>query len=132
MHATSQCSMSSSCVSALTLVLFITTGCEAEVTTSSPDYEYDDYNSTLRYSFFSNTSSDDLEKFLKDRKHLLDSQEDQDEDWDQDQYEDQVDVTTATQQERGGVTMRNASTSTFICSGMMMMMMMMVAMETHT
>ncbi|KAM9775919.1 uncharacterized protein ACBT44_001112 isoform 1-T1 [Syngnathus typhle] len=106
--------MSSLCVSALALILFITAGCDAEATTSSPDYEYDD-NSTLRYSFFSNTSSDDLDNFLKDRKHLLDSQEDEDL---EERDEEDVGVTTATWQahtEKGGVSLGNAASSTFIC-----------------
>ncbi|XP_077362366.1 uncharacterized protein LOC144007005 isoform X1 [Festucalex cinctus] len=127
-----------------TLRSFTCVGYDDDLMTSSPDYDYVD-NVTLHYSFFSNTSSEDLDRFLKDGNPLLDSQEDQDRDRDRDQDWDEDEagvVTTATQRERagrGGVTTAgNASSSTFACcSGvtmmmMMMMMMTMVVMETHT
>ncbi|XP_077446968.1 uncharacterized protein LOC144067250 [Stigmatopora argus] len=118
--------MSAFCVSTLTIVVVITAVCQAEVT-SFPEYEYDDLNSTLRYSFFSNTSSEDLDEFLKNRTHLLDSQEDDN--------EDQAWVTTGTPPTRGGgVTDMAVSLNSAPSVIMMMttMMMMVVVMEIHT
>nr|XP_057903247.1 uncharacterized protein si:ch211-191i18.2 [Doryrhamphus excisus] len=106
-------------MSALTLfiiiIIIMAAGSEAEVT-SLPDYDYD-YNSTFGYTFYSNTSSEDLEKFLKNTSDFLDSQED----W-QD-HEEESTVTTATEPYKtlgGGVIIYNAA-SLCVCLDVMLM-----------
>ncbi|XP_054620203.1 uncharacterized protein si:ch211-191i18.2 [Dunckerocampus dactyliophorus] len=100
----------------ITIIIIVAAGSEAEVT-SLPDYDYD-YNATFGYTFYSNTSSEDLEKFLKNTSDFLDSQED----WQED-HEEEASLTTATEPYKtpgGGVVVYNAA-SLCVCQDVMLM-----------
>ncbi|KAG7225225.1 hypothetical protein INR49_014615 [Caranx melampygus] len=76
-------------------VILLLTVCQAQEYdyTPAPDYE-SDYNATFDYSFFSNTSHEDLEKF---REQFLD----QDEGEDTGGRQDEVGATVSTTSTRG-------------------------------
>ncbi|XP_061911024.1 cocaine- and amphetamine-regulated transcript 4 isoform X1 [Entelurus aequoreus] len=98
------------------IIIIMAAGGEVEVT-SSPDYDYD-YNATFGYIFYSNTSSEDLETFLKNTSDYLDSHEDRQD------YEEEVIITTTTKRyntPRGGVIIDNTAPSCVCLDGMLMM-----------
>ncbi|XP_069544477.1 uncharacterized protein [Brachyistius frenatus] len=80
-------------------VVLLTADSQYSDFTPAPDYD-SDYNATFEYSFYSNASSDDLERF---REHFTDQEEEEDTGGQQEQEEETV--TTATTRgttERGG------------------------------
>ncbi|KAM9838721.1 uncharacterized protein ACBR49_017404 [Aulostomus maculatus] len=94
-------------LSGFSLILLLMAGSKAqyyEDATSIPDYD-SDYNATFDYSFYSNTSNDDLEKFLKDSDAFTDPP-------DEEETEEEVHVTMATTPgttERGRVEIKNSA-----------------------
>ncbi|XP_034017153.1 uncharacterized protein si:ch211-191i18.2 [Thalassophryne amazonica] len=95
------------------LILLLTAVSEAEFSdfyedsTSTPDYDSDsDYKPTFDYGFYSNTSSDELEEFLKDKARFLDL----DSSTDREQQEESVTmVTSYGPTEKGSDEMHNAA-----------------------
>ncbi|XP_068188702.1 uncharacterized protein si:ch211-191i18.2 [Antennarius striatus] len=76
--------------------------------TPPPDYDWD-YNATFDYSFFSNASSEDLDKFSE---RFIDKDEEEEEVTGGRRLEEEVAVTTATigtTTEKDGVDLHNAS-----------------------
>ncbi|KAL3043327.1 hypothetical protein OYC64_003237 [Pagothenia borchgrevinki] len=74
---------------------------------AAPDYE--DYNATFEYSFYSNTSIEDLDKFSE---RFIETEDEEGEDTGGQQQEQDVTVTTATTRvttEQGWVKGRNAA-----------------------
>ncbi|XP_054461611.1 uncharacterized protein si:ch211-191i18.2 [Anoplopoma fimbria] len=93
-------------LSAASLILLLTVS-EAQYYDLTPAPDYDDYNATFDYSFYSNASSEDLDKFSE---RFIDEEEV--EDTGEEQEEEEVTVTTATTQgttEQGRVDVRNAA-----------------------
>ncbi|KAI9541833.1 hypothetical protein NQZ68_026294 [Dissostichus eleginoides] len=75
--------------------------------TAAPDYE--DYNATFEYSFYSNTSIEDLDKFSE---RFIETEDEEGEDTGGQQQEQDVTVTTATTRvttEQGWVKGHNAA-----------------------
>ncbi|XP_039978138.1 uncharacterized protein si:ch211-191i18.2 [Xiphias gladius] len=95
-------------LSGASLILLLTAVSQAQDYDFTPAPDYDsDYNATFEYSFYSNGSSEDLEK-LSER--FVDPEEEEEDmgGWE----EEEVTVTTATTQgttERGGVDVHNAT-----------------------
>lgn len=95
-------------LSGASLILLLTAVSEAQYYDFTPAPDYDDYNATFEYSFYSNTSSEDLDKFSN---QFID-QEEEEEDTGGEREEEDVTVTTSTTRvttEWGGVDGRNAA-----------------------
>ncbi|KAK9527069.1 hypothetical protein VZT92_015733 [Zoarces viviparus] len=65
-------SLLSVCLSAASLILLLPVS-EAQYYELTPTTDYDDYNATFEYSFYSNASSEDLDKFSE---RFIDEEED--------------------------------------------------------
>ncbi|KAM6903944.1 uncharacterized protein PEZ65_018721 [Lycodopsis pacificus] len=67
-------SLLSVCLSAASLILLLPVS-EAQYYDVTPAPDYDDYNATFEYSFYSNASSEDLDKFSE---RFIDEEEEED------------------------------------------------------
>ncbi|XP_068589701.1 uncharacterized protein si:ch211-191i18.2 [Cebidichthys violaceus] len=99
-------SLLSVCLSAASLILLLP-GSEAQYYDLTPAPDYDDYNATFEYSFYSNASSEDLDKFSE---RFIDEEEEEDTGGQQEE-EDMTGTMTTTRgtTEQGGVDVRNAA-----------------------
>ncbi|KAM6973906.1 uncharacterized protein LKV04_015599 [Tautogolabrus adspersus] len=80
-------------LSGASLILLLTAGCQAQYYDFTPAPDYDaDYNATFEYSFYSNTSTEDLDKFSE----TFIGPEDEDEDTGGEHEEPEGTVTMAT------------------------------------
>ncbi|XP_059205867.1 uncharacterized protein si:ch211-191i18.2 [Centropristis striata] len=82
-------------LSGASLILLLTAVSKAQYYDLTPAPDYDDYNATFEYSFYSNTSSEDLDKFSE---RFIDQEEEEEEDTGGQRpgEEEVVTVTTAT------------------------------------
>ncbi|XP_041810718.1 uncharacterized protein si:ch211-191i18.2 [Chelmon rostratus] len=82
------------CLSGAPLILLLTAGSEGQYDDFTPAPDYDsDYNATFEYSFYSNASSEDLDRFSE---RFIDQAEGEEEDAGGRQEEEDVTVTMAT------------------------------------
>ncbi|XP_037651789.1 uncharacterized protein si:ch211-191i18.2 [Sebastes umbrosus] len=96
-------------LSGASLILLLSAVSEAQYYELSPAPDYDDYNATFEYSFYSNTSSEDLDKFSE---RFIDEEEAEEEDTGGQREEEDVTVTMTTTRgttEQGEVDGRSAA-----------------------
>lgn len=89
-------------LSGASLILLLTAVCDAQYDDYTPTPEYDsDYNATFDYSFFSNSSSEDLDKFTEPYIDQEEGEEGEEEEDTGGQQEDEKQVTVTTATTRG-------------------------------